>query len=76
MRICGLEVNDDPDEQDARPEEGEWATDDLTGEFIIASEVGAARQEETEFMKEIKLSEHSTAEDCWSSTGKPPVSTK
>ena len=29
--------------------------DDLSGEFIDASEVRAARMEETEFMKEIEL---------------------
>ena len=39
MRICGLEVND-PDEEDTRSEEVEWATDDLSGEFINASENG------------------------------------
>ena len=76
MRICGLEVNDDPDEEDARPEEGEWATDDLSCEFIDASEVRATRKEETESMNEIELYEDSTTKDCWSSTGMPPVSSK
>ena len=76
MRICGLEVNDDRNEKDARPEEGEWATDDMSGEFIDASEVRAARKGETEFMNDIELCEDSTAEDCWSGTGTPPVSTK
>ena len=69
-------MNDDLDEEDARPEEGEWATDDLSGEFIETSDVRAARKEETEFMIEIELLEDSAAEDCCSSTGKPPVSTK
>ena len=69
MRICGLE----DDKEGAHDEEGEWATDDLSGEFIDASEVRAARKEETEFMKEIELCDDSTAdEDCW----KPAVSTK
>ena len=36
MRIFGLEVNDDPDEEDARPEEGEWATRDVSGESTPA----------------------------------------
>ena len=75
-RTCGLEVNDDPHEEDARPEDDEWATDGLSGEFIDDSEFRAARKEETEFMSEIELCEGSSAEDCWSSTGKPPVSTK
>ena len=56
--------------------EGDCATDDESGKSIAASEVRAARKEETEFMNEIQLSEDSTSEDCWSSTGKPPVSTK
>ena len=67
MRTRGIEVNDDPDEEDARPEEGEWETDDLSGEVIDASEVRAVLKEETEFMNEIELCEDSTAEDCWSS---------
>ena len=65
MRICGLNVNDDPNEEDARLEEVEWTTDDLSGEFIDGSEVVAARKEETEFIDEIDLS-----------VGKPPVCTK
>ena len=76
MWIFGLEVNDDPDEEDTRSEEDDWATDDLSGEFTDASEVRAARKGESEFTEEIELHEDSTAEDCWSSTRKPPVSTK
>ena len=68
-----LEANDD------RSEEGEWAAGDLSGVLIVLindSEVRAACKEEMEFMSETELCKGSTAEDCWSSTGKPPVSTK
>ena len=37
---CGLEVNDGPDEEDARTEEGEWATDDLNGELSMPAKSG------------------------------------
>ena len=40
------------DEEDARTEDGEWATDDLSGEFINVSEVRAARKEQTQFMND------------------------
>ena len=60
-----------PDEEDARAEEGEWATSDVSGELIDAREVRAAQKEVTEFMKEIELCENSTADDCWASTFKP-----
>ena len=40
--ICGLEVNEDSEEEDARPKLDAWATDDLSGEIIDDSEVRAA----------------------------------
>ena len=76
MRICRLEVHDDLDEEDARPQEGERATDDPSGDFIDNSKDRAARKEETKFMNEIEFCEHSAAKDRWRSTGKPPVSTR
>ena len=72
----GRSLNNDTEDEGARPAEGERATDDLCGELVGASEVRAALKGEPEFMTEIELCEDSTAERCWASNGKKPVSTK
>ena len=57
-------------------EADEWALDDITGQWLDAGKVTAARMEEVQYMGKLSMFEPATWEECIAKTGKPPITTK
>ena len=53
-----------------------WMVDDVSGGWLSADEVEAARAEEVGFMQRRKIWSVRSVEECWSRTGKAPVSVR
>lgn len=63
----GLHAEDEFTEED-------WASDDVTGRELGATAVRAARHEDMSFIQGSPLYEEASVEECWSRTGKAPIS--
>ena len=66
-----LELN-----QEDEYEADQWALDDITGQWLDAEKVTAARKEEVQYMGKLSMFEPSIWEECIAKTGKPPITTK
>jgi hypothetical protein len=66
-------TNDEPDDQTSEPELQE---DELGEDGLNLKLVEEARREEMEFVKSTPVYEEVDLAECWSRTGRPPVSTK
>ena len=62
--------------QEEEFEADEWALDDITGQWLDAGKVTAARMEEAQYMGQLSMFEPATWEECIAKTGKPPITTK
>ena len=71
--VGGLDTND---QEDA----GAWGdgeyVDERTGLDLDPKLAKRARIEEIEYMKKIGLYDEADVSDCWTNTGRPPISTK
>jgi hypothetical protein len=63
-------------EGDFIDEEAEQIFDELTGKGLDVEEVRKARQEEIEFVKQLKVYEEVPIGECWANTGKAPIGTR
>ena len=53
-----------------------WATDDLSGEALDPSLVRAARKEEIQYFKSMKVYDKVDTMECWEATGKGPIAVR
>ena len=49
------------------------ASDDVTGDFLDAKMVRAARREEIQYLKDMKVDKYARITDCLNATGRPPI---
>ena len=68
-----MAVNDGIDEEMVMEE---WAVDDVNLQELDGKLVKEARAAEIKFVKDIPVYEERDIEECWSVTGKGPVSTR
>ena len=71
VQMGSLELN-----QEDEYEADQWALDDITGQWLDAEKVTAARKEEVQYMGKLSMFEPSTWEEYIAKTGKPPITTK
>jgi hypothetical protein len=74
VTVYGLEVNQEVDP--VANNDDQLYHDDRTGKTLNAKLVEIAEREEIDFMEKLGVGVESTLDECWSMTGKPPVSTK